>query len=75
VRAARAERSIGAVAALITSIPSALITSIRSALITSIRSALIMSASCREAQFDLAKHLSRVHVSARLVGDVRLSAS
>jgi hypothetical protein len=36
---------------------------------------LIMSASGREAQFDLAKHLSRVHVSARLVGDVRLSAS
>jgi hypothetical protein len=67
VRAARAERSIGAVAMLITSIPSALI--------TSIPSALIMSASGREAQFDLAKHLSRVHVSARLVGDVRLSAS
>jgi hypothetical protein len=59
VRAARAERSIGVVAMLITSIPSA----------------LIMSASGREAQFDLAKHLSRVHVSARLVGDVRLSAS
>jgi hypothetical protein len=67
VRAARAERSIGAVAMLTTSI--------LSALITSIRSALIMSASGREAQFDLAKHLSRVHVSARLVGDVRLSAS
>ena len=67
MRAARAERSIGAVAMLITSIPSALI--------TSIRSALIMSASGREAQFDLTKHLSRVHVSARLVGDVRLSAS